>query len=320
MARRVKKKRSSRKSAKKGTAKPKRTPKRSCGAMGMHHMLLETSPSFRRRQVSMERMTGRMMRLGVADIMPKKPRVIPVVVHVLYRTQEQNISKAQVHSQIAVLNRDFRARNSDRSKIPAPFKSLLADTMIEFVCATRDPSGKATDGITRRKISRTSFPADDSMKFSRSGGIDAWDTERYLNIWVCPLGRLLGYAQFPGGPKATDGVVIQTTAFGTRGYVRPPYNLGRTATHEVGHYLNLRHIWGDREDCGGTDFVNDTPNALTPNYGRPAFPHVSCGNGPNGDMFMNYMDYVDDAAMLMFSHGQAARMHAALTMRSKLGT
>ena len=136
---------------------------------------------------------------------------------------------------------------------------------------------------------------------------------KYLNMWVCALsGGLLGYAQFPGGPSATDGVVINTLAFGTSGTAEAPFDLGRTATHEVGHYFNLRHIWGDTEDCSGTDFVADTPNAAGPNYGTPAFPTVSCGNGPNGDMFMNYMDYVDDAAMFLFTAQQVVRMRTAL--------
>jgi len=132
-------------------------------------------------------------------------------------------------------------------------------------------------------------------------------------MWVCSLGGgLLGYAQFPGGPSRTDGIVILNRAFGTAGTATAPFHLGRTATHEVGHWLNLRHIWGDTEDCSGTDFVADTPNAQHPNYGKPRFPHVSCQNGPNGDMFMNYMDYVDDDAMFMFTAQQVVRMQASL--------
>ena len=133
-------------------------------------------------------------------------------------------------------------------------------------------------------------------------------------IWACQLaGGLLGYAQFPGGPAATDGVVIRQSAFGTVGTAAAPFNLGRTATHEVGHWLNLNHIWGDDgTGCTGTDNVADTPNQAGWNTGVPSFPRVSCSNGPNGDMFMNYMDYVDDRAMVMFSAGQVARMQACL--------
>ena len=121
---------------------------------------------------------------------------------------------------------------------------------------------------------------------------------------------LLGYAQFPGGQPETDGVVINYKAFGTTGTAQAPFNLGRTATHEVGHWLNLRHIWGDTSDCSGTDFVDDTPKAQRQNYGTPTFPHISCNNAPNGDMFVNYMDYVDDEAMFMFTTGQVERMAA----------
>jgi hypothetical protein len=134
-----------------------------------------------------------------------------------------------------------------------------------------------------------------------------------MNLWVCALsGGLLGYAQFPGGPVATDGVVINYRAFGTTGTAKAPFNKGRTATHEVGHYLNLRHIWGDTPDCSGSDMVADTPNCAGPNYGAPRFPVVTCNNGPNGDMFMNYMDYVDDTVMVMFTTQQVLRMRTAL--------
>ena len=191
----------------------------------------------------------------------------------------------------------------------------------QFALASKDPKGKPTTGITRTKTTQTSFDTDDSVKFSATGGVNSWPTDKYLNIWVCTLANgILGYAQFPGGPKKTDGVVILNTAFGTSGTASPPFNLGRTATHEVGHWLNLRHIWADTEDCSGTDFVADTPNAAGPNYGKPKFPHVTCNNGPSGDMFVNYMDYVDDAAMFMFTTQQVVRMQAALSgPRKKIG-
>jgi len=115
-----------------------------------------------------------------------------------------------------------------------------------------------------------------------------------------------------GGPELTDGVVILNTAFGTTGSAADPFNLGRTTTHEIGHFLNLRHIWGDLPNCNGDDLVDDTPGAEKPNFKKPTWPHVSCSNGPNGDMFMNYMDYVDDDSMFMFTPGQVARMQATL--------
>jgi len=300
--------------------KKQKTPmRRQCGTMAVHFRLLETDPSFRQRQTDLERATAQRM-ISRAAFRPGVT-TIPVVVHVVYNTASENISKAQINSQIAVLNKDFRATNPDKSKVPAVWKGLVTDARIQFVLASKDPLGKKTIGITRTKTSRTSFGTGDTVKFKSSGGADAWPAKMYLNIWVCTLsGGLLGYAQFPGGPAETDGVVILNTAFGTMGTAKAPFNLGRTATHEIGHWLNLRHIWGDTEDCSGTDFVADTPNAVGPNYGKPTFPHVSCSNGPNGDMFMNYMDYVDDAAMFMFTTQQVLRIQAALDgPRSALG-
>lgn len=152
------------------------------------------------------------------------------------------------------------------------------------------------------------------MKKSSQGGDDAWPSSGYLNLWVCNLGsQLLGYAQFPGGSSSTDGVVVLYSSVGslTTPGTASPYNYGRTATHEVGHWLNLYHIWGDDgTSCSGSDLVADTPNQADENYGCPTFPTVSCSNGPNGDMFMNYMDYTNDACMNMFTSGQTARAQA----------
>lgn len=287
--------------------------------MQVHHRLLEQFPTFRRRLAALEDATRRHLATGILE--RPGPVTIPVVVQVVYKTAAENISDAQVKSQIAALNRDYGATNTDKSKCPAVWKGLISDTQVRFVLATKDPSGRPTTGITRTKTTKASFGDDDSVKKTSKGGANAWDTKRYLNIWVCTLGGgLLGYAQFPGGPAATDGVVILNRAFGTTGTATAPFNLGRTTTHEVGHWLNLRHIWGDTEDCSGTDYVADTPNAQHPNYGKPAFPHISCSNGPSGDMFVNYMDYVDDDTMVMFTSGQVARMRAALDgARSVIG-
>ena len=306
-----KKKRS--KARKSATPKTPIPARRQCGAMQAHFRLLEQDPNFRTRQASLERSTMRRLRTPGLREAVVKPTVIPVVVHVIYNTPAENVSVAQIKSQIKVLNRDFRATNPDKSKVPDVFKGLVADSKIEFVLATKDPDGAPTNGITRTKTTRTSFGSNDSVKFTEAGGHDAWPSSEYLNMWVCTLGQgLLGYAQFPGGPPETDGVVILNTATGNVGTAKPPFGLGRTATHEIGHWLNLRHIWGDAEDCSGTDFVDDTPNAIGPNDGTPTFPHISCNNGPNGDMFMNYMDYVYDEAMFMFTSQQAERMRAAL--------
>lgn len=285
-------------------------PHRKCGAMEVHNRLLEQYPDFRRFLGDLEHQTRARMAQPLAAF--ATPITIPLVVHVVWRTQNERISKAQVDSQVTALNRDYRARNADKSNTPAIWSGLVTDAFFEFALATQDPNGNPTDGVVYAQTQTVAFGTDDAVKSSRTGGADPWPSDRYLNLWVCNLGGgLLGYAQFPGGPAATDGVVILNTAFGTTGTATAPFNLGRTSTHEIGHWLNLRHIWGDTEDCTGTDFVDDTPNAQHPNFGRPEFPHISCNNGPSGDMFMNYMDYVDDAAMVMFTAGQAARMHTA---------
>lgn len=286
-------------------------PRRSCGVMIEFHRLLEQDPGYRARLADIEQATQRRIaRMNVATL---KTVTVPVVVHVVYRKAADNVSDAQIASQMDVLNADYSAANTDLPEVPAPWKSLVGNARIRFKLAKVDPGGNQTSGIVRRKTTVSGFGQDDSVKSKSKGGSNAWDTKKYLNIWVCELaGGLLGYAQFPGGPAATDGVVIRNTAFGTVGIAKAPFNRGRTATHEVGHYLNLRHIWGDTEDCSGSDLVSDTPRQQLPNYGEPNFPHVSCNNGPNGDMFVNYMDYVDDKAMFMFSSGQVARMRATL--------
>ena len=180
------------------------------------------------------------------DTLPNEIINIPVVVHVLYNNSTQNISDAQVISQIVSLNNDFRRRNADTINTPAPFKSVAADTRIQFCLAKVDPNGKYTTGIIHKYTTETQFVADDAMKFSSQGGDDAWDASKYLNIWVCNLfGRTLGYAVLPGSPAEKDGVVIQYDVFGTIGYLTSPFNKGRTATHEIGHWLGLKHLWGD---------------------------------------------------------------------------
>jgi hypothetical protein len=288
---------------------PKR---RICGQTSAHAMLLEQNPGRRQKLAAIEKQTQ--SRIAAPAALAALPIItIPVVVHVVYRTALENISDAQIKSQIDALNRDFGLTNADRNNIPSVWAGLAVDTRIRFKLVKKAPDGSATTGITRTKTALSVFGSNDGVKRKATGGVDAWPTDKYLNLWVCTLGGgLLGYAQFPGMPKKTDGVVILNTAFGTNGTAASPFNNGRTAVHEVGHWLNLRHIWGDTEDCTGSDFVSDTPFAKHPNRGAPAFPHISCQNGPNGDMFMNYMDYVDDRAMIMFTTGQVARMQATL--------
>ncbi|NET54846.1 MAG: zinc metalloprotease [Symploca sp. SIO2E6] len=289
--------------------------RRTCGTMDMHYQLLTTNLTYaiNQRKIKDRSLQPTLLNISVART---SIRIIPVVVHVVYNPNrpKQKISEAQVCSQIDVLNKDFRAKNSDIVSVPSVFKHLIADARIEFVLATTDPQGNPSKGIIYTSTTARGFATDNSVKSAATGGADPWPSDRYLNIWVCRLyGGILGYAQFPGGPSATDGVVITHTAFGTIGTATAPYNLGRTTTHEIGHWLNLRHIWGEgRNSCGDSDLVDDTPNQAGPSRGKPSFPNVTCDNSPHGDLFMNYMDYSEDAAMSMFTVGQVARMQAVL--------
>jgi hypothetical protein len=287
---------------------------RSCGALESYFNLVDRFPEFRFNQASIEGFTKTFMESGRA-IARTGIVTIPTVVHVVFRTEDENISDSQIASQITVLNKDFTATNLDVGNVPVPFNSLVGNPQIKFELVSRDPAGNAVNGITRTQTDKASFGINNGVKSSATGGIEPWDTKKYLNIWVCTLrDNLLGYAQFPGGPRETDGVVILNTAFGTNGTASDPFHKGRTTTHEVGHYLNLSHIWGESRipNCEDSDFVNDTPNQFGPNTGKPVFPRLSCNNAPNGDMFMNYMDYVDDEAMFMFTGEQVSRMQATL--------
>lgn len=229
---------------------------------------------------------------------------IPVVIHVVYNGSSQNISEAQIQSQIQVLNEDFRRLNSDADNV----WSQAADSEIEFCLATVDPNGNATNGIIRKSTTVNGFGTNNSVKSSSSGGSDPWPASDYLNVWVCNIGGgILGYAQFPGGSASTDGVVNDYRYFGTVGTATAPFNLGRTMTHEVGHYLNLRHIWGDG-NCNVDDFVSDTPLASGSNGGC----QIGSSSCNSVDMVQNYMDYSDDACMNLFTQGQKSRMQAAL--------
>lgn len=227
---------------------------------------------------------------------------IPVVVNVLYRTTAQNISNAQIQSQIDVLNKDFNALNSDYNSVPALFAGVKANIGITFVL----------DQVIRKSTTKTSWGTNDAMKKTAQGGIAPTSPTTKLNLWSCAIGGgILGYAQFPGGASATDGVVIDSQYFGLSGSANAPFNLGRTGTHEVGHWMNLRHIWGDAT-CG-SDLVADTPTHNAANYGIPTYPHYSTCSGTPVEMTMNYMDYTDDAGMYMFSTGQKNRISAIFT-------
>ncbi len=277
---------------------------RNCSAMDVLERQLERSPDLAKKMDKIENFTQRVIRNSNEDLQRADGIItIPVVVHVIYQTNAQNISQAQINSQMQVLNDDFRRLNSDANNT----WSQAADSQIEFCLASIDPNGNSTTGVTRKYYNRSEWGTNDAMKSSSNGGVDAWPTGDYLNMWICNIGGgILGYAQFPGsGSAATDGVVMSPQYFGTTGSAQAPFDGGRTTTHEVGHWLNLRHIWGDG-NCNADDFVSDTPTSDAPNYGC-ASGHVSCSST---DMVQNYMDYSDDGCMNLFTQGQKDRMRA----------
>jgi hypothetical protein len=230
---------------------------------------------------------------------------IPVVFHVLYHTPRENVDKTILDRLIAALNRDFNKRNSDTSNIPSVFKPYAGAMGFEFKLATMDPQGRGTNGIIKKYTPILYWMSDDKMKFTSSYGDDAWDSKSYLNIWICNMKDVMGYSTFPGMDPLKDGVVLSVEdIFKARG-TTPKINDLRTIVHEVGHWVSLYHIWG--EDYCGDDKVDDTPKQASYTPGCPTSSRVTCGNGPTGDMYMNFMDFTNDVCMNMFTVGQRKR-------------
>lgn len=278
---------------------------RTCAAHDHHLDMMQSDPAYAAARLDVEGHTAEAVSSGVTL---ESVITIPVVVHIVYNSASENLPDTTIQNQIQVLNEDFRRLNPDVGSTPAAFLPVAADCEIEFCLASRDPQGQPTNGIVRVPTSVTSFSTfNDAVKFSSSGGSDAWPASDYLNIWVCDISSgILGYAQFPGGPAATDGIVVDWRSFGRNTpNALAPFNLGRTATHEVGHWLNLRHIWGDG-GCSASDLVADTPDSDQPNYGCST-GIVNCNSV---DMVENYMDYSDDGCMNIYTQGQKARMRA----------
>lgn len=279
-----------------------------CGATEVLNRKLATDPALRKRMDEIEEHSQHVIANGrvnsVSDI------EIPVVVSVLYSYPNENISTAQIKSQIDVLNRDFNLQNTEAySQIPNIFAGIVAKVGIKFRLL-----------FIRRKAVSNSFwyINDEDMKDDETGGLRPVSPKIILNIWVVnkivdredPDKLIMGYGQYPGNDRATDGVVMAYRYFGTTGTVSAPYNLGRTVTHEVGHWLNLKHIWGGSGGCK-SDNVADTPLQDGPHYECPSFPTASNCNGVvTTAMTMNYMDYTDDNCMFMFTQGQKDRMRA----------
>ena len=256
-------------------------------------------------------------------------RTIPVVIHIINRGEAvgtgTNISDAQVISQITSLNNDYRKKAGTKGYNTNP---VGADTNIEFALAVRDPNGNPTNGIHRVSYDKEFWQEADIEDNLKPNTI--WDPTKYLNLWVVNFGGdlrgILGYAQFPVGSTlnglddlglaSTDGVIIGYKFFGSLDYnvgsfnLDPIYGYGRTATHEIGHWLGLRHIWGDNT-CG-EDYVADTPIHEDSNYGCFSHPKSNtCGTAD--EMFENYMDYTDDTCMNIFTQNQLDRFNTVLT-------
>jgi PKD repeat protein len=299
-----------------------------CFSTEYNTLLRETYPNIESTEEFENWISKKILEADNNSNQKKATRNIPIVVHVIHNGDAlgsgENITDAQIMSQIDVLNKDFSATNTDFSNVPSTFQSIATSMDIQFCLATEDPNGNPSTGIDRVNYGTTSFgnAATESMKAATS-----WDPTRYFNIWVLRFGGdlngVLGYAQFPsssglsdlstnGGAANTDGVAIGYNYFGTTGAVSSPYNKGRTATHEIGHCFGLRHIWGDGT-CA-TDYCNDTPPAQTANYNCQSHPYNvgACSGNTTGEMFMNYMDYVPDACMYAFTADQKARMDAVL--------
>jgi hypothetical protein len=266
---------------------------------------------------------------------------IPVVVHIIHNGEPvgtgTNLSAAQINSQIAVLNKDFKRLNADAANTPPEFQTVAGSLDIEFVLAKRTSEGLPTDGIVRVKGTKTAWSDSDNTSLK---ALSYWPAEDYFNIWVCNMPKLLGYTQFPisstlpgletaSANRLTDGVVIHYKAFGSKAdgnfSLLPNYDLGRTATHEVGHFFGLRHIWGDAPSCGGTDYVNDTPNQNGKTEGCPSTTLTACSANQHR-MYQNYLDYTDDACMNLFTQGQFDRIVTVLdnsprrlSLRSSIG-
>ncbi|MEI6577172.1 MAG: T9SS type A sorting domain-containing protein [Bacteroidota bacterium] len=284
---------------------------RKCGTMAYWEQQRAQDPTLESKRIALETWTQEMILAKKLSLDTVSNTIyIPIVFHIVYKTAAQNVSDARVQEQLDYMNTDYAGLNPHTMYLFAA--NLKANTKIQFCLAQRKPNGTATNGIERRLTTVSSFNTNNNVKKYTTGGLDAWDVSKYMNVWVCnESGGILGYGQFPSsGINSTYGLVLHFEAFGHTGAIAP-YDYGGTGSHEFGHCFNLYHIWGDDNGaCTGTDYCADTPNQASENYGMPTFPHVTCSNGPLGDMLMNFMDYSDDLAYANFTPNQVDRIAA----------
>lgn len=292
-----------------------------CGQVEYENYLRSKDPNYDlKKKEAMKKIAEKVKEIEMAKLngnpQPFTSYTIPIVVHVVYRTASENVTDAKVQAMIAQLNMDWSRTNTDAGNTPSVWQSIAANMEVQFCLATKDPSGGPTNGIVHKQTSTTQFGIGD-VQSSSTGGDDPWNVNQYLNIWSCNLGSgLLGYGQFPP-ISSSYGTAIHYCTVGsmTSPGTCPPYDIGRTLSHEIGHCFSLYHIWGDDGGaCSGSDQVSDTPNQADATSGCPAFPKTDACTGTSpGIMFMNYMDYSNDACYNMFTAGQKTRVQTAIS-------
>ena len=300
-----------------------------CGAMAYSPAYLANHPEEEEKISKLEIKTHEWIAENQNAVSTRELITIPVVVHLVYNDDKFNFTDVEIQSQIDGLTADFTQSNSNQNIIPDHFKDRAANVEFEFCLATVTPDGIRTNGIERKQNTSIEnigtdkvFGVKRTICYTSEGGLDAWDTNHYLNIWVGEMESILGEATFPGMARVPeeDGVFIDVEAFGFFCSDETNFHLGRTLTHEVGHFFNLKHIFGDVEDCNHDDGVEDTPLQKMRNSGCISEMKTNtCDSGEVYEMTVNFMDYVDDECMAMFTNGQKMRMLAALnTYRSGL--